>query len=213
MGVKPEEQQRANSFLERFTACGEPVHLTGLQALARLVLEQVRRDREAGRRVKAYVSGYPGSPLGGFDQLLGHLAPLLEEHDVHFEAGINEELAAAAVAGTQLVDVFPHSDCDGVVGMWYGKAPGVDRCLDVFRHANFTGISHFGGALAVAGDDPGCKSSSLPSASEHAFAHAMMPLLVPEDPADIIELGLHGWALSGQVAHPQRLAFHRGPDT
>ncbi len=194
--MKLEEQQHAHSFLERFTACGEPVHLTGLQALARLILEQVRRDREAGLRVKAYVSGYPGSPLGGFDQLLGHLAPLLEEHDVHFEAGINEELAAAAVAGTQLVDVFPHSDCDGVVGMWYGKAPGVDRCLDVFRHANFTGISHFGGALAVAGDDPGCKSSSLPSASEHAFAHAMMPLLVPEDPADIIELGLHGWALS-----------------
>jgi indolepyruvate ferredoxin oxidoreductase len=181
---------------ERFTLYGAPVHLTGLQALARLVLEQVRRDRRSGLRTGGYISGYPGSPLAGFDQVLRAIEPLLCEHQIHFQLGLNEELAAAAVAGSQLVDLFAHRDCDGAIGMWYGKAPGVDRCLDVFRHANYTGISRFGGALAVAGDDPACKSSSLPSQSECAFAHAMIPLLAPSGAAEVIELGLHGYALS-----------------
>jgi indolepyruvate ferredoxin oxidoreductase len=161
-----------------------------------VLLDQVRRDRDAGRVVGGYVSGYPGSPLAGFDQLLGRVAPLLASHGIRFQLGLNEELAAAAVAGSQLVDLFPHSRVDGVIGLWFGKAPGVDRCLDVLRHANFSGISRFGGALAVAGDDPACKSSSLPSQSEHAFAHAMIPLLVPGGAAEVVELGLHGYALS-----------------
>jgi indolepyruvate ferredoxin oxidoreductase len=181
---------------ERFTATEGRVHLTGLQALARVLLDQVRRDRRAGRRVGGFVSGYPGSPLAGFDQVLGRIGPLLAEHDLHFQLGLNEELAAAAVSGSQLVDLFPHPRFAGAIGMWFGKAPGVDRCLDVFRHANFTGISRFGGALAAAGDDPGCKSSSLPSQSELAFAHAMIPLLVPDGAAQVLELGLHGYALS-----------------
>ena len=183
-------------LLERFTRSAGPVHLTGLQALARLPLDQIRRDRKAGLRMGGFISGYPGSPLAGFDRVLREISPLLDAHDLRFQMGVNEELAAAAVAGSQLVDLFPHGRYDGAIGMWYGKAPGVDRCLDVFRHANFTGISRFGGALAVAGDDPACKSSSLPSQSDHAFAHAMIPLLAPGGAAEVIELGSYAYALS-----------------
>ncbi|MCG8591530.1 MAG: indolepyruvate ferredoxin oxidoreductase family protein [Proteobacteria bacterium] len=181
---------------ERFLQDQGRIHLTGLQALARLPLEQVRRDARNGLRTGAFISGYPGSPLAGFDQLLARLEPLLREHHVEFQPGLNEELAAAAVAGSQLVDRFPHDRFDGALGLWFGKAPGVDRCLDVFRHANFTGVSRHGGAVALAGDDPACKSSSLPSHSEHAFAHAMIPLLAPETPGDALRLGLHAYALS-----------------
>ncbi len=172
------------------------MHLTGLQALARLPLDQVRRDREAGRRTGAVISGYPGSPLAGFDQTLHASRKILEAEDVYFVPGINEELAAAAVAGTQLIDLFPHREYDGVLGMWFGKAPGLDRSLDVLRHANFVGTARFGGSLVVVGDDPFCKSSSLPSHSEHAFAHAMIPLLAPADAQEILELGLHAYAIS-----------------
>ncbi|MEE8580186.1 MAG: indolepyruvate ferredoxin oxidoreductase family protein [Myxococcota bacterium] len=183
-------------YQQRFTQRSGSVHLTGLQALARLPLDQVRRDRKLGLRMGGYLSGYPGSPLAGFDRVLREISPLLDQHGLRFQMGMNEELAAAAVAGSQLVDLFPHEEWDGVIGMWYGKAPGIDRCLDVLRHANFTGISRFGGALAVVGDDPACKSSSLPSQSEQAFAHAMIPLLVPGGAAEVLELGLHGYALS-----------------
>lgn len=181
---------------ERFCARDRPIHLTGLQALARLPLEQIRRDRRGGLRVGGFISGYPGSPLASFDGVLRQISPLLREHDLRFEAGINEELAAAAVAGSQFVDLFPHSDFDGAIGMWFGKAPGVDRCLDVFRHSNFAGVSRFGGAVAVAGDDPGCKSSSLPSQSDRAFAHARIPLLVPGSAGELLDLGLHAFTLS-----------------
>ena len=195
-GSPPRANPPVPERFARFLARGELVHLTGLQALARLPLEQIRRDRESGLRVGGFVSGYPGSPLAGFDRVLNGLAPLLDEHGLHFQLGLNEELAAAAVGGSQLIDLFPHERFDGVIGMWFGKAPGIDRCLDVLRHSNFTGISRFGGAVAVAGDDPACKSSSLPSQSEHAFAHAMIPLLVPSSASEVIELGLHAYALS-----------------
>ncbi|MCZ6569176.1 MAG: indolepyruvate ferredoxin oxidoreductase family protein [Deltaproteobacteria bacterium] len=181
---------------ERYTQTQGRVHLTGLQALVRLPLEQLRRDRAAGQRIGALISGYPGSPLAGFDQELGRVKSLLEVEDVHFVPGLNEELALGTVAGTQLIDLFPHSRYDGVIGIWYGKAPGLDRSLDVLRHANFIGTARFGGALAVVGDDPCCKSSSLPSHSEHAFAHAMVPLLAPADAGEVLALGLHGFALS-----------------
>ncbi|MCZ6821927.1 MAG: 2-oxoacid ferredoxin oxidoreductase, partial [Deltaproteobacteria bacterium] len=181
---------------ERYTQTQGRVHLTGLQALVRLPLEQLRRDRVAGQRIGALISGYPGSPLAGFDQELGRVKSLLEVEDVHFVPGLNEELALGTVAGTQLIDLFPHSRYDGVIGIWYGKAPGLDRSLDVLRHANFIGTARFGGALAVVGDDPCCKSSSLPSHSEHAFAHAMVPLLAPADASEVLALGLHGFALS-----------------
>jgi indolepyruvate ferredoxin oxidoreductase len=181
---------------ERYTRGRGRVHLTGLQALVRLVLEQLRRDERVGRRVGAVVSGYPGSPLAGFDQLLRSLAPLLERAHVRFVPGLNEELAATAVAGTQLLETFPRAHWDGALGLFFAKAPGLDRALDALRHANFSGSARLGGALAVVGDDPFAKSSSLPSHSEHAFAHAWIPLFAPSDPEDVLRLGLAAFALS-----------------
>ncbi|HTO09551.1 MAG TPA: indolepyruvate ferredoxin oxidoreductase family protein [Myxococcota bacterium] len=181
---------------ERYTRGRGRVHLTGLQALVRLVLEQLRRDERAGRRIGALFSGYPGSPLAGFDGLLRSLAPLLERHHVRFVPGLNEELAATAVGGTQLLEVFPRGAWDGALGVFFAKAPGLDRALDALRHASFVGAARLGGALAVVGDDPFCKSSSLPSHSEHAFAHAFVPLFAPADPADVLRLGLAAFALS-----------------
>ena len=183
-------------LLERYTRERGRVHLTGLQALVRVALDQLRRDERAGRRVGALFSGYPGSPLAGFDQLLRSLAPLLERAHVRFAPGLNEELAATAVGGTQLVELFPRGEWDGAVGIFFAKAPGLDRALDAIRHANFAGSARLGGALAVVGDDPFCKSSSLPSHSEHAFAHAWVPLFAPADSADVLRLGLAALELS-----------------
>ena len=181
---------------ERYTQTHGRVHLTGLQALVRLTLDQLRRDARGGLRTGAFFSGYPGSPLAGLDTLLRSLAPLLERSDVRFVPGLNEELAASAVAGSQLVETFPHARYDGVLGVWFGKAPGLDRALDALRHANFVGTGRHGGALAVVGDDPFCKSSSLPSHSEHAFAHAYIPLFAPADPGDVLRLGQLAFELS-----------------
>ncbi len=183
-------------LFERYTRGRGRVHLTGLQALVRLALDQLRRDELAGRKIGALFSGYPGSPLAGFDQLLRHLAPLLERTNVRLAPGLNEELAASTVAGTQLLEVFPHASWDGAIGIFFAKAPGLDRALDAIRHANFVGSARLGGALAVVGDDPFCKSSSLPSHSEHAFAHAFVPLFAPADSADVLRLGLAAIELS-----------------
>jgi indolepyruvate ferredoxin oxidoreductase len=192
----PESKSDLSPLGGRYTRTQGRVHLTGLQALVRLPLDQLRRDRAAGQRIGALISGYPGSPLASLDQELERAEALLRAEGVRFVPGLNEELAAATIAGTQLIDLFPHSRYDGVVGIWYGKAPGLNRSLDVLRHANFVGTARFGGALAVVGDDPYCKSSSLPSHSEHAFAHALIPLLAPADAGDVLALGLHGFALS-----------------
>ncbi len=181
---------------ERYTRESGRAHLTGLQALVRLALDQLRRDERAGAKVGALFSGYPGSPLAGFDQLLRSLSPLLDRSNVRLAPGLNEELAASAVAGTQLLEVFPHSSWDGAIGIFFAKAPGMDRALDAIRHANFAGSARLGGALAVVGDDPFCKSSSLPSHSEHAFAHAYVPLFAPADSADVLRLGLAAFELS-----------------
>jgi indolepyruvate ferredoxin oxidoreductase len=181
---------------QRYTAETGRVHLTGLQALVRLPLEQVRRDRRAGLRVGAFYSGYPGSPLGGLDQTLRSVEPLLRAEDVHFAPALNEELAASAVGGSQLIDLFPHSQYDGALGLWFGKSPGLDRAIDVLRHSNFVGTSRYGGALALVGDDPFCKSSSLPSHCELAFAHAFVPVFYPSDAREVLELGRHAFAIS-----------------
>ena len=172
------------------------VHLTGLQALARLALDQIHRDARDGRRLGALFSGYPGSPLAGLDATLRGLRPLLEPEGVRYAPALNEEIAASTIAGTQLLEVFPHSEVDGVLGLWFGKAPGLDRALDALRHSNFMGSARFGGALALVGDDPFCKSSSLPSHSEYAFAHALAPLLAPADAAEVLSLGRHAIELS-----------------
>jgi indolepyruvate ferredoxin oxidoreductase len=172
------------------------VFLTGTQALVRLLLLQRRRDALAGLNTAGYVSGYRGSPLGGLDQALWKAKPHLATSQVVFQPGVNEDLAATALWGTQQVNLSPGAMHDGVFGMWYGKGPGVDRCGDVFKHANSAGTWKHGGILAVAGDDHAARSSTVAHQSEHAFKAAMMPVLVPAGVQDYLDLGLHGWAMS-----------------
>src|SRR5215470_6576582 len=170
--------------------------ITGVQALARVLFDQIRADRRRGLRTAAFVCGYPGSPLGGFDQTLQRTGPLLGEHDVHWEPGVNEDLAATAVWGSQQDNLAPLSKHDGVIGMWYGKAPGVDRSGDVFRHANLHGSGRNGGVLCAIGDDPASKSSTLPGASEVAMYDAGIPVLAPGTSQEVLDLGRHGYELS-----------------
>ncbi len=146
------------------------VYLSGVQALVRLALTQRRRDARAGLDTAGFVSGYRGSPLGGLDQSLWQARHLLEEHQVRFQSGLNEDLAATAVWGTQQVNVFPGARHDGVFAMWYGKGPGVDRCGDVVRHANHAGTDPNGGVLMMCGDDHAAVSSTVPGQSEHNLA-------------------------------------------
>jgi indolepyruvate ferredoxin oxidoreductase len=170
--------------------------LTGIEALALLPVLQRVRDAAEGRNTAGFVSGYRGSPLGGLDQTLWEQKERLEAFHVTFQPGLNEDLAATAIWGTQQVGLFAGATYDGVFSLWYGKGPGVDRSMDVFKHANAAGTSPFGGVLAVAGDDHGAKSSTLPHQSEHMFAAAMMPVLNPAGVQDYIDFGLHGWAMS-----------------
>src|SRR5215468_10128676 len=145
------------------------IYLTGTQALVRLALMQRERDLAAGLDTGGFISGYRGSPLGGFDQALWKAKGHLRDHHIFFTPGVNEELAATAVWGSQQVGLFEGAKYDGVFAMWYGKGPGVDRCGDVFKHANAAGTAKHGGVLLVAGDDHACKSSTLPHQSEHMF--------------------------------------------
>jgi indolepyruvate ferredoxin oxidoreductase len=172
------------------------VYMNGTQALVRLLLAQKARDEAAGLNTEGFVSGYRGSPLGAVDQELWKNRPLLEQHKVRFQPGLNEELAATAVWGTQMVSLDPKARVDGVFALWYGKGPGVDRSGDVFKHGNIAGGARHGGVLLVAGDDHACKSSSLPHQSEHAFIAAMIPVLHPSGVNEFIEFGLHGYAMS-----------------
>jgi indolepyruvate ferredoxin oxidoreductase len=172
------------------------VLITGVQALARVLLDQIRADRERGLRTAAFVSGYPGSPLGGFDQILERNAALMDEHDVRWVPGVNEDLAATAVWGSQQDNLAPLRGRDGIIGMWYGKAPGVDRSGDAFRHANLHGVGTNGGVVCAVGDDPQSKSSTLPGASEVALYDAGMPILVPGTPQEVLDLGRHAYELS-----------------
>jgi len=170
--------------------------MSGIQAVVRLVLDQRRLDSRRGLDTAAFVSGYEGSPLGGLDLELGRARRRLVEEGVVFKPGLNEELAATAVAGTQLLARVPGHDHDGVVGFWYGKNPGLDRAADAIRHGNYSGTAPLGGAVALIGDDPTCKSSTLPSSSVSMAASLSIPLLSPGSVADVIRLGLHAVALS-----------------
>ena len=172
------------------------VFITGVQALIRVLLDQRRLDGRAGLRTAGFVSGYRGSPLGGLDQQAHRAAEHLKAQDIVFKEGLNEDLAATAVWGSQQANLFPGAKYDGVFGMWYGKAPGVDRTGDAFKHANFAGTWPKGGVLAVAGDDHACKSSTLPSQSEYAFQDFEMPVLAPADVQEVLDYGLMGYALS-----------------
>ena len=181
---------------DRYTATSGRVQLTGVQALARLPIDQHRRDLAAGRRVGTFISGYEGSPLAGYDQELGRLKQLLEANDVTFVPGLNEEAAATAVQGSQLACTLPGATRDGVIGIWYGKAPGLDRATDALRHGNLMGSHPKGGALVLVGDDPAAKSSTLPCASDGALADLAMPYLYPADSQDVLDLGRHAIELS-----------------
>ncbi len=172
------------------------IFVTGFQALVRLCLMQKERDRRAGLNTAGYVTGYRGSPLGGLDQQFQRARKWLQKSDVVFQAGINEELAATAVWGTQQAELRGEGKYDGVFGMWYGKGPGVDRCGDVFRHANFAGTSKHGGVLALMGDDHTAESSTTAHQSEFHFVDLMIPILNPAGIQEIIDYGLYGWAMS-----------------
>ncbi|GAA3213020.1 indolepyruvate ferredoxin oxidoreductase family protein [Nonomuraea helvata] len=184
------------SLDDKYTAADGRVLISGIQALVRLTLEQRRLDEERGLDTRVFVSGYQGSPLAGVDMEMGRAARFLEQAGVVFQAGLNEELAATSVAGTQLLDQVPGRRHDGVTGFWYGKNPGLDRAADALRHANVAGTAPLGGAVAWIGDDPGCKSSTLPSSCEPMCQSLSMPLLAPGSVAEIIEFGLHAVALS-----------------
>jgi indolepyruvate ferredoxin oxidoreductase len=172
------------------------IYLTGIQALARLPMLQRDRDIAAGLNTAGFISGYRGSPLGGLDQTLWKAKAQLAAHHIHFQPGLNEDLAATSIWGTQQVNLFAGAKYDGVFSMWYGKGPGVDRCGDVFKHANSAGTSKYGGVLVVAGDDHAARSSTVAHQSEHAFKTVMMPVLTPSGVQEYLDLGLHGWALS-----------------
>jgi indolepyruvate ferredoxin oxidoreductase len=172
------------------------VFLSGIQALVKLPMLQHLRDRAAGLDTAGFVSGYRGSPLGGLDKELWRARAYLEKHSVRFQPGLNEDLAAASVWGTQQVGLWPGAKHDGVFALWYGKGPGLDRSLDVFKHANSAGTAKHGGVLVLAGDDHGAKSSTLAHQSEQVFMAAQMPVLNPAGVQELIDFGLFGWAMS-----------------
>jgi indolepyruvate ferredoxin oxidoreductase len=181
---------------DKYTLDTGRVYLTAIQALVRLPLEQIRRDRAAGLTTGGFISGYRGSPLGGYDEALWKAQSLLKAHNIHFQPGLNEELAATSVWGAQQLALSQGATAQGVFGLWYGKGPGVDRAIDAFKHANLAGASALGGALVLAGDDHGCVSSTLPHQSEYELIGCMIPVFAPATVQDYLEMGLAGIGLS-----------------
>ncbi len=184
------------SLDQKYTQPSGHIFLTGIQALVRLPMAQIRRDRAQGLNTSAFISGYRGSPLGGYDQQLHAARHHLDQYGIKFQPGVNEDLAATAIWGSQQLNLSPGAKYDGAVGIWYGKGPGVDRCGDVFRHGNAAGSAAKGGVLCLAGDDHGAKSSTVPHQSDHAFISALMPYLYPSSIHEMIEMGLLGIAMS-----------------
>src|SRR6478735_5669940 len=171
--------------------------MSGVQALVRLPMLQRKRDAMFGLNTAGFISGYRGSPLGTYDQALMQAKKHLAKQNIVFQPGVNEELGATAVWGTQQLDLFPEkAKFDGVFGLWYGKGPGVDRCIDVFKHANMAGTSKHGGVIAIAGDDHIAKSSTAAHQSDHIFKACGLPVFFPSSVQDILDMGLHAFALS-----------------
>jgi indolepyruvate ferredoxin oxidoreductase len=171
--------------------------MSGVQALVRLPMLQRKRDAVFGLNTAGFISGYRGSPLGGYDQALWQAKKHLAAQNIVFQPGVNEELGATAVWGTQQLDLYPQTNkFDGVFGIWYGKGPGVDRCSDVFKHANMAGTSKHGGVIAIAGDDHIAKSSTAAHQSDHIFKACGLPVFFPSSVQDILDMGLHAFALS-----------------
>ena len=172
------------------------IYINGIQSLVRLPLIQKQRDLKNKLNTAGFISGYPGSPLGGYDLELVKAKKYLIEHEIDHQAGINEEIAATSVWGSQQIEYKNKNKKDGIFGIWYGKGPGVDRSLDAFKHANAAGSSKYGGVLTIAGDDHGCKSSSIPHQSDHNFISAFIPYLYPAGIDDIVSYGLLGFEMS-----------------
>ncbi len=194
---KPVEAHLRDVHLDdKYTATSGQVYLTGTQALVRLPLMQRQRDLAAGLNTGGYISGYRGSPIGAYDQALWKARAHLDAHHVRFVPGLNEDLAATAIWGTQQLHCFPGAKYDGVFSIWYGKGPGVDRSGDAFRHANQAGSAPHGGVIAIGGDDHGAKSSTVAAQTDHIFIAVSMPVLAPATVQDYIDLGLHGFAMS-----------------
>src|SRR3974390_158820 len=181
---------------DKYDLAKSRIFVTGFQALVRLCLMQKERDRRAGRNTEGYVTGYRGSPLGTLDQQFIRARRALDKYDVRFQGGINEDIAATALWGSQQAELRGGGRLEGVVGLWYGKGPGVDRTGDVFRHANFAGTSRHGGVLALMGDDHTAESSTTAHQSEYHFIDVMIPILNPAGVQEIIDYGLYGWAMS-----------------
>ena len=181
---------------DRFDLGKHRVLLNGTQALVRLMLMQAARDRVAGLNTAGYVTGYRGSPLGAVDLQMMRAKKHLEAANVLFEPGLNEDLAATAMWGTQQAELRGEGKYDGVFGLWYGKGPGVDRSGDVMRHANMAGTSKHGGVLMAMGDDHTGESSTTLHQSDWAMVDAYMPVVSPAGVQEILDLGIYGWALS-----------------
>ncbi len=188
---------QAATLDDKYTLGHGRAFMSGVQALVRLPMLQQLRDARSGLNTAGFISGYRGSPLGGYDLALWQAKKHLAQQNIVFQPGVNEELAATAVWGTQQLDLYPqHNKHDGVFGLWYGKGPGVDRCADVFKHANIAGTARHGGVLAIAGDDHVAKSSTAPHQSDHIFKACGMPVFFPASAQEILDLGLHALAMS-----------------
>jgi indolepyruvate ferredoxin oxidoreductase len=196
MSVPASQIDSSYTLDDKYTRTQGRIYLSGVQALVRLPIMQALRDRAQQLNTAGFISGYRGSPLGGLDQALWSAKKHLKQYSVAFQSGLNEDLAATMVWGSQQANLFPGAKYDGVYAMWYGKGPGVDRCGDVFKHGNAAGTSKHGGVLVLAGDDHACRSSTLPHGSEHEFVSALMPVLNPAGVQDILDMGLLGWAMS-----------------
>ncbi|MCC7166988.1 MAG: indolepyruvate ferredoxin oxidoreductase family protein, partial [Rhodospirillales bacterium] len=184
------------SLADRYELEDGTVYLSGIQALVRLVVDQKRADARAGLNTGAFITGYPGSPLGGMDGALGQAKPLLDRLGVIHKPAQNEELGATTLMGTQMIDEHPSAGFDGVVGYWYGKGPGVDRSGDAIKHANFAGTSRHGAVVILSGEDHEAKSSTVPCQQDFMYEHMGVPILYPATVAEFLELGRHAVALS-----------------
>ncbi|MCC5858134.1 MAG: indolepyruvate ferredoxin oxidoreductase family protein [Ectothiorhodospiraceae bacterium] len=196
MAARMAAQRLDYQLSDRMTVEDGWVYMTGMQALVRLPVQQRKRDQAAGLNTGGYISGYRGSPLGRYDMELWAEEERLRSHTIVFQPGVNEDLAATATWGSQMVGLLPGAKVDGVFSIWYGKAPGMDRSMDAIRHSNLQGTNPHGGSLLLVGDDHGAKSSTLACYSDYNFVSAGMPLLAPANPQEVLDYGLHGIALS-----------------
>ncbi len=194
--VRLQKQVQGETLADRYELEDGRVFLSGIQALVRLPIEQMRRDRRTGLRTRAFITGYPGSPLGGYDIALGQVQATLDKYGIIHLPGQNEELAATTLMGTQMLDQHPHPDVDGVVAYWYGKGSGLDRSGDALKHGNFAGTSTHGAVVILSGEDHEAKSSSVPYQQDFAFEHLGIPVLYPASVQEFIEYGVHAAALS-----------------